>query len=124
MERPKLHRLGSLHNALRPRGIKGSAHLAEVLFGVETSTLSEYQAIRLAPDTTTPDDELTAAAHGFGLSQGMPIVRKCCGGLLAPILHMSAGSRGVASGEHRPSRGDFGGGVLAVSQWRIILSRS
>ena len=124
MERPKLHCPGSLQNAPRSRGIRGSAHVAEMPFGVETLSPSEDQNIRLAPAMTAPDDEVTAAAHGPRLSRGMPAVCKGCGGLLAPILRLPPGSRGVAGGGSQPSRGNFGGGVLAVSQRGIILSRS
>ena len=124
MERPKLHRPGCLHNASRRGGIKGSAPLAEVPFGVDASSPSKDQGIRLAPATTPPNDEVLAAAHGPGLSRGMPVVRKGCRGLLALVLRLPPGLGGVAGGGRRLSRGDFRGGVLSISQWRIIPSRS
>ena len=124
MEQPKLHRPSSLQDAPRSRGSGGSTHLAEFPFGVETSSPSEDQGIRLALATTAPDDKVTAATHGPGLFRGLPAVRKGCGGLLAPILRLPPGSRGVAGDGRRLSRSDFGGGVLAVSHWRIIPSRS
>ena len=115
VERPKLYRPGCLQNAPRVGGIGGSAPLAEVPFGVEASSPSEDQGIRLAPATTTPDDKVPTAAHGPELSHRMPAVCKGCGGLLAPVLQLPPGLGGVAGGWRRPSRGDFGGGILEVS---------
>ena len=96
-------------------GIGGSDPLAEMLFGVEVSSPSEDQDIRLAPATTAPNDKVPAAGHSPGFSLGMPTVRKDSGELLTPVLHLPPGLGGVAGGGHRLPRGDFRGGVLAVS---------
>ena len=60
---------------LRPGRIRGPAPFAEVPFGVEASSPSEDQGIRLAPATTAIVDEVLVAAHGLGFSLGMPVVR-------------------------------------------------
>ena len=86
VERPKLYCPGCLQNALRAGGIRGSAPLAEVPFGVEASSPFEDQGIRLAHARTAPEDEVPTAAHGPELSCGMPVVRKGCEGLLALVL--------------------------------------
>ena len=87
-------------------------------FGVEASSRSEDQGIRLALATTAPDDKVPATVHGPGFSRGMLAVRKGSGGLLILVLHLPPSPGGVAGGERRPPRGDFGGGVLVVSQQR------
>ena len=69
----------------------------------------------MAHATSAPDDEVLAAVYGPGLSRGMPDVHKDSGGLLAPILRLPPGPSAVASKGRRPSCGDFGGRVLAVS---------
>ena len=93
-------------------------------FGVEASSPSEDQGVYLAPATTALDDEVPAAAHGLGLSRGMPAVRKGSGGLLAHVLRMPPGPGSKAGGGRRLPYGDFGGGVLAISRRRNIPSRS
>ena len=93
-------------------------------FGVEALPPFEDQGIRLALATTAPDDEVPTIAHGLGFSRGMPPVRKGSGGLLTSVLHLSLGPGSVAGGGNRPPSGDFGGGVLAVSQRRNIPSRN
>ena len=95
-----------------------------MLLGVEASPPSEDQGIRLALATTEPDDEVSTTVHGPGFSRGMSVVRKGSGGLLTSVLHLSLGPGGVVGGGNRPPRGDFGGGVLAVSQRRNIRSRN
>ena len=80
-------------------------------FGVEASSHFEDQDIHLAPATTAPDDEVPTAAHGPGLSRGMPVKCKGCGGLPAPILRLPPSPVGVAGGERWPSRGDFEGDI-------------
>ena len=86
-------------------------------FSVEASSPFEDQGVRLAPFTTVPDDEVSAAAHGPGLAHGVPDVRKGTGGLLAPVLRLPPSLGGVAGGGRWPPRGDIRGGVLEVS-WR------
>ena len=93
-------------------------------FGVEAPPTSEDQGICLALALTALDDEVPTTAHGPGFSRGMPDVRKGSGGLLTSVLHLSLGSGGVAGGGNWPPRGDFGGGVLVVSQRWNILSRN
>ena len=115
MKWPKLHRRGTLQNASRPRGIRGSAHLVEVPFGVETSSLSEDQGICLTLATTAPDDEVPAAAHGLRRSNRMPIVHQGSGSLPATILCLPLGLGSVAGVGRWPPRGDIGGGILAIS---------
>ena len=92
--------------------------------GVEASSPSEDQGICLAPATTAIDDEVLVAARGPGLSRGMPDVCSGDGGLPAPVLCLPLGPGGVVGGGCRPACGDFRGGILAVSQWQIIPSRS
>ena len=91
-------------------------------FGVEASSPSDDQGIHLALATTSPDDEVPAAAHRPGFSRRMPAVRKGSGGLLTPVLRLPLGPGSVAGGGRRLPRGDFGGGVLVVSQRQNILS--
>ena len=92
--------------------------------GVEAPSPFEDQDICLAPATTAIDDEVLAATHGPGLSCGMPAVCSGSGGLPAPVLCLPLGPGSVAGGGCRPACGDFGGGILAFSQWRFIPSRS
>ena len=92
--------------------------------GVEASSPFEDQGIRLAPATTTIDDEVHVTACGLGLSRGMLTACSSDGRLPAPVLCLPFGPGGVAGGGCRPACGDFGGGVLAISQWQIIPSRS
>ena len=92
--------------------------------GVEASSPSEDQGICLAPATIAIDDEVLAVAHRPGLSRGMPAIHSGGGGLPAHVLCLSLSQGGVAGGRCRPACSDFGGGVLAVSQWQIIPSRS
>ena len=94
------------------------------MFGVEGSSPSKDQGLRLTLATTTPDDEVPAAAHGPRLSRGVPIVRKGSGGLPAPVLCLPLGPGSMAGGEHRLPRGDFGGGIRAVSRRQNIPSQS
>ena len=103
-------------------GIGGSDPPAEMPFGVEVSSPSEDQDIRLAPAMTAPNDKVPAVAHSPGFSRGMPAVRKDSGELLTLVLHLSPGLGGVTRGGHRLPRGDFGGGVLAVSHRQNIPS--
>ena len=93
-------------------------------FGVEASSPSEDQGVYLAPTTTALDDEVHAVAHGPGLSSGIPIVHQGSGGLPTFILCLPLGPNGVAGDGGQPPRGDLGGGILAVSRRRYILSRS
>ena len=83
---------------------------------------SEDQGIRLALATMVTDDEVSTTAHNPRFSRGMPVVRKGSGGLLTSVFHLSLGPGGVAGGRNLPRLGDFGGGVLAVSQRRNISS--
>ena len=92
--------------------------------GVEASSTCEDQGVRLAPSKTAPDDEVPTIAHGPGLPRGVPAVRRGSGGLLAPVLRLPLGPSSLAGGERRPPLGDFGRGILAVSELRNILSRS
>ena len=124
MEWPKLHRTSSLQTALRPRRSGGSAHLAEVPFGVETSSPPKDQGICLALAKTAPDDEVPAAMHGPGCSSRMPTVRQGSGGLPTSVLCLSLGPGCVAGVGCRPPRDDPGGGILAISQQWNISSRS
>ena len=105
-------------------GLGGSSPLTTVTFGVEASSPSEGQGVRLAPSTVAPDDEVRVAVHGPELPRGVPAVHRGSGGLLAPVLHLPLGPGGMARGRHRPPRGDFGGGLLAVSWWLNILLQS
>ena len=95
-----------------------------MLFGVEAPPTSEDQGICLALASTALDDEVPTTAHGPGFSRGMPDVRKGSGGLVTSVLHLSLGPSGVTGGGNRPPRGDFGGGVLVVSQWWNIPLRN
>ena len=90
-------------------------------FGVEASSPSDDQGICLAPATTAPDDEVSAAAYGPRFSHGMPIVRKGSEGLLTPVLGLPLSPGGMAGDEHWLPRGDFGGGSLSQ---RNIPSRN
>ena len=69
----------------------------------------------MAHAMSAPDDKVLGVVYGPGLSRGMPDVHKDSGGLLAPILRLPPSPSVVASKGRRPSRGDFGGRVLAVS---------
>ena len=91
-------------------------------FGVEASSPSEDQSINLDLATTEPDDEVPAAAHDPGFFREMPIVRKGSGRLSALVLHLPPSLGGVVGIGRQPPRGDFRGGVLAVSQRRTIPS--
>ena len=92
--------------------------------GVKASSPFEDQGICVALATTTIDDEVLAATHCPGLSRGMPAVCSGGGGLPAPVLCLPLGPGGVAGGRCWPVCSDFGGGVMAISQWQIIPSRS
>ena len=83
--------------------------------GVEATSPFEDQDFRLAPATTTFDDEVLAAAHAPGLSRGMSAMRYGGRGLPAPILCLLLGPRSVAGGGCRSACDDLGGGILAVS---------
>ena len=107
-----------------PGGLGGSAPPTEMPFVVEALSPFEDQGVYLAPAMTALDNEVPAAAHGLGLSRGMPVGRKSSGRLLAHVLRMSPGPGSVAGEGPRLPRGDFGGGVLAVSRRQNILSRS
>ena len=92
--------------------------------GVEASPPSEDLDVCLAPTTTLSDDKIPAAAYGPARSSGMHVVRQGNGGLPSLILRMSLGPNSVAQDGRRPSRGDLGGGILAVPRWRNISLRS
>ena len=124
VERLSFHCLGCIPTFSGLGGLRGSAPLAAVPVGVEASSLSEDQGVRLAPSKTAPDDEVPAAAHGRGLPFRVPTVRKGSGGLLILVLCMPFSSDGMASGGQWPPRGDFREGVLAISRRQNILSRS
>ena len=91
---------------------------------VEATSPSKDQGVCLAPATTTTDDEISAAVYGTECSSGMPVVRQGSGGLPALILRLPLGPNSVAGDRCRPSHGDLGGGILAVSRQRNIPSRS
>ena len=124
VEWPSFHRPGFILTSSGPGGLEGFAPLAVVPFGVEVSSLSENQGVRLAPSTSAPDDEVPSVVHGHGLSRRVPAVSRGSGGLLAHVLRVPPSTGGLADVGLRPSRGDIGGGVLAVSRWRNIPSRS
>ena len=68
------------------RSTRGSAHLTTLPFGMEASPPLEDQSFRLAPCTTMPDDEGTAAADGSELFCGVPTMCRGSGGLLALVF--------------------------------------
>ena len=105
-----------------PGELGGSAHPAEVSFGVETTSPSEDQGVFLAPATTTTDHEIPAAAYGTGRSSGMPVVRQGNGGLPALILRLPLSPNSVVGDRSRPPRDDLGGSILVVSRQRNIPS--
>ena len=79
--------------------------------GVEASSLSEDEGVRLAPSMKTLDDEVPAAAHGPGLPRG---------GLVAPVVHLPPSQGGMASGRRWASAASWRlqrrrfGGLLAA----------
>ena len=114
--------MGCIQIASGSKELGGSAHPAEVPFGVEASHPSEDQGVFLAPATTASDDEISAAAYGPGRSSGMPVVRQGSGGLPALILRLPLGPNNVIGDGRQPPRGDLRGGILAVHRWRNISS--
>ena len=95
-----------------------------MLCGVEGPSPSEDQGVSLAIAMTAPDDEVHAAVHGPGRSNGMPIVRQGSGGLSTLILCLPLSPNGMTGNGGRPSCDDLRGGILAVSRRRYISSRS
>ena len=115
---------GCLPTPSGPRGIGGPAHLTMVSFGIEASPPLEDQSFRLAPCTTTPDDEGTAATDGSELSSGVPTMCKGSEKLLALVLRLPSGPGGVAGGKCRSPCGVIRGGFMVVSRRWTIPSRS
>ena len=64
VERPSFHYSGCIPTFFGPGELKGSALLVAVLVGVEVSSPSEDQGVRLALSKMMPDDEVLVAAHG------------------------------------------------------------
>ena len=98
MEQRAVLRPGCLPTPSGLGGTRGSAHLTTLPFGMESSPPLEDQSFRLAPRTTTPDDEGTAAANGSELTCGVPTMCKGSGGLLALDFCLPFGLGSVAGG--------------------------
>ena len=119
-----MHHSGRIQIILGPAGLKGSAHPAEVPFGVKALSSFEDQGVCLAPVTTALDDEVPTAAYGPRRSSRMRAVRQGSGGLPTPILRLPLRPSSAVGGRRRPPHGDIGGGILVVSWQRNIFSRS
>ena len=76
----------------------GPSHLTMLPFGMGASPPLEDQSFRLAPRTTMPDDEGTAATDGSEVPRGVHTMCRGSGGLLALVLHLPSGLGGVAGG--------------------------
>ena len=98
MEQFPVLRPGCLLTPSGSGGTGGPTHLTMLSFGMEASPPLEDQSFRLAPRTTTPNDEGATAADGSKLHRGVPTVCRGSGGLLALVLRLPSGPSGVAGG--------------------------
>ena len=89
---------GCLPTPSRSGGTGGPAHLTTLLFSMEASPPLEDHSFRLAPRTTTPDNEGTVAVDGPELPREVPTMCRGSGGPLALVLHLPSGSGGMAGG--------------------------
>ena len=122
MERQYFHHSSRIQTTSGPGVLGGSAHPAEVPLGVEAPSPFEDQGVFLAPATTTTYDEIPTATYGTRRSSRISVVRQGSGGLPTLILRLPLGPNSVAGDGRRPSRGNLGGGILAVSwRWNIPL---